>query len=441
MIRLTLTNSGSRLTTPAFLTSLINAPSFSVVMATYNRGRHILPSIQSVMQQSLRDFELLVVGDQCTDDTEGVIRPFLSEKVRWRNQTEHSGSQSSPNNEGIKSAKGAYIAYIGHDDVWSKDHLASLMALFLADTDLHFAVSGAIYHMPRGVERPQVTGIFEDPSAAFTHFFPPSSFAHKREVIARIGGWREPAEIKPPVDAELLLRAAHARLRFQSTRRITVHKFAAGHRYLSYLRHTSHEQEDILQRMREPGFDKYIESLVDRSREVGSYMIVRYYDFEQYEPGQLARENAARKGTLRPTLTPLRVKEVVPQEAPALAWDWQERLPSGVRWVGLNARPKILIPFIGPKPAVVRMVIAHQRPEALARLTLSDGSSLISASIGPASLVGAHWEAVASFPLELACDDYTILEMHLEGAQIAKPELSGIGIGQILIEPSSAHQG
>ena len=163
-------------------------------MATYNRGRHILPSIQSVMQQSFQDFELLIVGDQCTDDTEAIIRPLLSEKVKWRNQREHSGSQSSPNNAGIELAKGTYVAYIGHDDIWSKDHLASLVALFTSEVDLHFAVSGAIYHLPPGVERPLVTGIFDDQSAKFSHFFPPCSFAHTRDVISKIGGWRDPDE-------------------------------------------------------------------------------------------------------------------------------------------------------------------------------------------------------------------------------------------------------
>jgi glycosyltransferase involved in cell wall biosynthesis len=49
-------------------------PLFSVIMATYDRGRHILPSIHSVLRQTCQDFELLVVGDGCTDETENVVR-------------------------------------------------------------------------------------------------------------------------------------------------------------------------------------------------------------------------------------------------------------------------------------------------------------------------------------------------------------------------------
>lgn len=158
------------------LTSLTEAPSFSVIMATYNRGRHILPSIRSVLWQSCQDLELLIVGDHCTDETEAAVRPLLSNKVRWLNRTENSKSQSAPNNIGIELAKGRYIAYLGHDDIWSEDHLSALLSLFRADPDIHFAVSGAIYHMPPGVERPIVTGIFSDQSSQFTHCLPPIKF-------------------------------------------------------------------------------------------------------------------------------------------------------------------------------------------------------------------------------------------------------------------------
>ena len=404
-------------------------------MATYNRGRHILQSIRSVMQQSCQDFELLIVGDNCTDDTESAVRPLLSHKIRWINQTEHSRSQSAPNNAGIELATGKYIAYLGHDDIWSQDHLTALLSLFTADANLHFAVSGAIYHMPPGVERPQVTGIFDDQSAKFTHFFPPSSFAHRRDVIDKIGGWRDPFEIKPPVDAELLLRAARAGLLFASTGKITVHKFAAGHRYLSYLHQTSDEQDGILRRMEEPGFREYVKDLVDLSCSTGSYMVVRHLDYEQYEPGQLAKENAARKGTLRPKLRPITCREVVPQEASACAWDWQERQFDGLRWVGLNPRPKLLIPFTSEERIIVQMTVAHQRRNALKALKLSSGGNSIDASIGKSVRSDQHWEAIASFELQLAAKDYTVLELHLEGAQVAKPGVAGIAIGEMVVSP------
>jgi len=125
----------------------------------------------------------------------------------------------------------------------------------------------------------------------------------------------------------------------------------------------------------------------------------------------------------------------MPQEDFALAWDWQERLRDGLRWAGLNPRPKLLFPFTADRPASVQMIVAHERAEALERLKLCGAGGIRTSSIGPAFRVSDHWEAVASFDLELASDDYTILELVLEGPQIAKPEVRGIGIGEIFLDP------
>lgn len=164
-------------------------------------------------------------------------------------------------------------------------------------------------------------------------------------------------------------------------------------------------------------------------------MDIRYPDFEQYEAGQLARENAARKGAVRPPLMGLEFRQVVPQESSALAWDWTRRQRDGLRWVGLNPRPKLLLPFTSSEPAAVEMIVAHKRAEALESLEISAGGSLISASIGPPFRVANHWEGIANFQVELADNDYTIMELQLEGLQIAKPKIRGIGIRQIIIDP------
>lgn len=55
--------------------------------------------------------------------------------------------------------------------------------------------------------------------------------------------------------------------------------------------------------------------------------------------------------------------------------------------------------------------------------------------VGAAAQVSDHWQVVATFEVRLATDDYTILELELEGDQIAKKETRGLGIGQIVIGP------
>jgi hypothetical protein len=65
--------------------------------------------------------------DACTDDSEQVTRSFEDPRVVWINRAENAGIQSGPNNTGLDSAKGKYVAFLGHDDLWHPWHLAFLV--------------------------------------------------------------------------------------------------------------------------------------------------------------------------------------------------------------------------------------------------------------------------------------------------------------------------
>ena len=107
---------------------------FSVIVPTYNRSRFIVPTLHSAWGQTHAPFEIIVVGDGCTDDSEEVVRRKFGRAVRWLGLPERSGSQSTPNNAGIEAARGSHIAYLGHDDIWSPHHLAMLAATPLINT-------------------------------------------------------------------------------------------------------------------------------------------------------------------------------------------------------------------------------------------------------------------------------------------------------------------
>lgn len=101
----------------------------SVIMPTYNCGRFIAQSIQSVIMQTVTDWELLVVDDGSTDNTYEVLKPFLE---KYPNivyiRLEGNQGPAAARTEAIRQAKGTYIAFLDSDDVWFADKLKKQIA-------------------------------------------------------------------------------------------------------------------------------------------------------------------------------------------------------------------------------------------------------------------------------------------------------------------------
>ncbi len=415
-------------------------PHFSVVLATYARGKHIKPTIESVLRQTYPDFELIVVGDGCTDETAEVVASFQSRGVRWHNLEQNTGSQSSPNNLGIAKATGSWIAYIGHDDIWSPRHLDSLRTLIERGHGLDFAVSGCVYYGPRDSGTYFITGMFDDASAPFKEFFPPSSLAHRREIIDTIGGWRDPRSIAAPVDCDFLLRAAHAGLQFSSTNEITVHKFAAGHRYLSYLSPDADEQWAALDESRIERHDS-LSDIIEKYRRQRTRMIMWLHDFSQFEKGQLFDDNRRNKGILRPDLKALAGRIVTEQTGEPRGLDWYD-LENGnrpFRWSGPNPRPKILIPYTYPGEAQITLCMP---PIALAPLE----TIRIEVNGDPVDYTIHKTRRLSTVTLraQLKQSDYSILTLHTPAMTCPNERLGngdlrriGIPVSDIIIEPLS----
>jgi hypothetical protein len=219
----------------------------------------------------------------------------------------------------------------------------------IRSADPDFAISGAVYHTPPGSKYYQFTGVFDDPSIAEREFSPPSSLAHRRDVIDRIGSWRDPREVHAPVDCEFLLRAAARGCSFVSTKSVTVHKFAAGHRYLSYRFPSSHEQQRMLERLLRPGGETEVLREIEDDLAAGAEAPpIRYMDFGRYAPGQLYREARQSKGLDRPPLVDVEQTLKIAQTSSPAALDWYPRenhpVYGAFRWSGPNPNPICVLP-------------------------------------------------------------------------------------------------
>ena len=93
------------------------APYFSVVIPTYNRASLIADAVRSVMAQTFEDFEVIVVDNGSTDETESVVTQLADERVVYVRQP-GSGSPASPRNNGLGRARGAWVAFLDSDDLW-----------------------------------------------------------------------------------------------------------------------------------------------------------------------------------------------------------------------------------------------------------------------------------------------------------------------------------
>lgn len=97
-------------------------PTVSVVIPTYNRAHLVGRAIQSVLNQTYQDFEIIVVDDGSTDNTEEVVKSFNDPRIRYIRHDQNRGG-SAARNTGIKMARGEYIAFQDSDDEWLPIHL------------------------------------------------------------------------------------------------------------------------------------------------------------------------------------------------------------------------------------------------------------------------------------------------------------------------------
>ena len=111
----------------------------SVIMPTYNCGGYISKSIDSVLNQTVTNWELIIVDDCSTDNTEEVVKPYLE---KWKNISylvlDKNSGPAVARTEAIKNATGKYCAFLDSDDLWMPDKLEKQVA-FMEETGAEFS--------------------------------------------------------------------------------------------------------------------------------------------------------------------------------------------------------------------------------------------------------------------------------------------------------------
>ncbi len=109
----------------------------SIIMPSWNTGKFIGESIQSVLNQTYTNWELIIVDDCSTDNTDEIVASFNDERIRYFRNDKNSGAALT-RNRAIREAKGEWIAFLDSDDLWMPKKL-EYQIKFMQKKDLVFS--------------------------------------------------------------------------------------------------------------------------------------------------------------------------------------------------------------------------------------------------------------------------------------------------------------
>lgn len=110
----------------------------SIIMPSYNTGRYISETIESVLAQTYINWELVIVDDCSTDDTDDVVKQFLEDnRIRYIKNEKNSGAAVS-RNRALREARGKWIAFLDSDDLWEPEKLEKQIS-FMVRNQYHFS--------------------------------------------------------------------------------------------------------------------------------------------------------------------------------------------------------------------------------------------------------------------------------------------------------------
>lgn len=136
----------------------MSEPLVSVVIPAYNAARTLLTTVQSVFEQTIQDFEIIIVDDGSKDNTIEAAKSIEDSRVKVLSQP-NSGAPAA-RNTGIKAAKGEYVAFLDADDLWMPHKLERQLDILTSKKDVT-AVQSGVYFVDDNLEVLSICPCFE----------------------------------------------------------------------------------------------------------------------------------------------------------------------------------------------------------------------------------------------------------------------------------------
>jgi len=178
----------------------------SVILSTYNRADRLKKAIKSVLNQTYKDLELIIVDDNSKDNTKKVVNSFKDDRIKYIKRTKNFGNDTKPKNEGILASTGEYIAFLDDDNEFRPDHLIILLKKMKEDERFDIIYGDRWLTDETGRITPQL-GISKDYDPAFLmqrNYIDTSDVLIKREALFDVGGFDE--RYKKYIDWNLWVR-------------------------------------------------------------------------------------------------------------------------------------------------------------------------------------------------------------------------------------------
>ncbi|MCP5098671.1 MAG: glycosyltransferase [Chloroflexi bacterium] len=165
-------------------------PTVSVITPTYNRAHLIREAIDSVLTQTFTDFELIIIDDGSTDNTEAVIKQITDPRLKYLQR--ENGGASAARNTGLEAATGEWVAFLDSDDLYLPERLALQMAR-IAEVPTAGLVYGRYYGTTVAKDDKKLTGLCHDPLELRQLLMGPafhwSTALIRRDYIVQEGGF------------------------------------------------------------------------------------------------------------------------------------------------------------------------------------------------------------------------------------------------------------
>lgn len=176
----------------------------SIIMPVHNRADTLQSAIDSVLKQTYKNFELIIIDDGSNDGTTELLESISNTKIKIiKNKTCQGVSHAR--NRGLGVAKGEYIAYLDSDNTWEPGYIAAMVGAFNEIPDADAVYGGQLLY--RGEEEHPFAvrfGSFNISLLQNRNYIDINTFCHKKEVYDKLGGFDE--TLKRYVDWDLIMR-------------------------------------------------------------------------------------------------------------------------------------------------------------------------------------------------------------------------------------------